>query len=156
MAAWAEGLTGEGEQTWNVQKAGSYTLTHTTYTNGVAGKVESATFNVAGKDIALAQVGKHGILDGIASGGILELDERSLKIPPVRDHHLALPVRSGDTERAQVILAHGAPFDHYSFHGFTRGPGNDRERHRSLAPFLVKRGLRHTVACLEHEKGSGK
>ena len=54
--ALAEGLTGEGGQSWSVQTAGTYTLTHTTYTNGVAGKVESATFNVAAKDISLAQV----------------------------------------------------------------------------------------------------
>ena len=52
----AEGLTGEDTYAWSVQKAGTYVLTHTTYTNGVAGKVESATFNVPVKDIGLAQV----------------------------------------------------------------------------------------------------
>ena len=52
----AEGLTGEDTYSWNAQKTGTYILTHTTYMNGVAGKVESATFNVAAKDIALAQV----------------------------------------------------------------------------------------------------
>jgi len=52
----AEGLTGEGTYSWSVQKAGTYVLTHTTYTNGVAGKVELATFDVPAKDIGLAQV----------------------------------------------------------------------------------------------------
>ena len=52
----AEGLMGEDTCPWSVQKAGTYVLTHTTYTNGVAGKVESATFNVPAKDIGLAQV----------------------------------------------------------------------------------------------------
>ncbi len=36
-------LTGEGNWQWSVQEMnGTYTLTHTTFTNGVAGKVESA------------------------------------------------------------------------------------------------------------------
>ena len=47
----AEGLTGEGEQAWSVQRTGEYTLTHTTYTNGVAGKVETATFVVPGPEL---------------------------------------------------------------------------------------------------------
>ena len=34
----AEGLTGEGERAWSVARNGTYTLTHTTYTNGVAGR----------------------------------------------------------------------------------------------------------------------
>ena len=54
--ALAEGLTGEGEQPWNVLKAGTYTLTHSTLTNGVVGKVESATFKFI-KNIALMIVG---------------------------------------------------------------------------------------------------
>ena len=50
--ALAENLTGEGELAWSVTRAGmSYTLTHTTFTNGVAGKVETATFKLT-KDIA--------------------------------------------------------------------------------------------------------
>ena len=44
------GLTGEGVRPWSVTRNGTYTLTHTTYTNGVAGKVETATFVVAGLD----------------------------------------------------------------------------------------------------------
>ena len=44
------GLTGEGVRPWSVTRNGMYTLTHTTYTNGVAGKVETATFVVAGLD----------------------------------------------------------------------------------------------------------
>jgi hypothetical protein len=43
-----EGLSGEGEQPWRVQRTGEYTLTHTTYTNGVVGKVETAMFVVPG------------------------------------------------------------------------------------------------------------
>ena len=45
----AANLTGEGEQAWSVPYNGTYVLTHTTYTNGVAGKVETATFAVTGK-----------------------------------------------------------------------------------------------------------
>ena len=45
-----EGLTGEGTASWSVTRNGTYTLTHTTYTNGVAGKVETATFVVSGLD----------------------------------------------------------------------------------------------------------
>ena len=47
----AEGLSGEGERAWAVQRTGEYTLTHTTYTNGVAGKVETATFVVPGPEL---------------------------------------------------------------------------------------------------------
>ena len=50
-AAIAEGLAGEGERAWSVARNGTYTLTHTTYTNGVAGKVETATFAVTGRDV---------------------------------------------------------------------------------------------------------
>ena len=45
-----EGLMGEGVRPWSVTRNGMYTLTHTTYTNGVADKVETATFVVAGLD----------------------------------------------------------------------------------------------------------
>ena len=45
-----EGLMGEGVRPWSVTRNGTYTLTHTTYTNGVAGKVETATFVVSGLD----------------------------------------------------------------------------------------------------------
>ncbi len=48
------GLTGEGTRPWSVTRNGTYTLTHTTYTNGVAGKVETATFVVAGLDVPFA------------------------------------------------------------------------------------------------------
>ena len=54
-AAIAEGLTGEGERAWSVTRNGTYVLTHTTYTNGVAGKVETATFVVTGKDVPFAE-----------------------------------------------------------------------------------------------------
>ena len=47
----ADGLSGEGTRPWSVQKTGEYTLTHTTYTNGVAGKVETATFVVPGPEL---------------------------------------------------------------------------------------------------------
>ena len=45
----AANLSGEGERAWSVPYDGTYVLTHTTYTNGVAGKVETATFVVTGK-----------------------------------------------------------------------------------------------------------
>lgn len=50
-SALVEGLTGEGERAWSVTRNGTYVLTHTTYTNGVAGQVETATFVVTGKDV---------------------------------------------------------------------------------------------------------
>ena len=49
-ATLAKGLTNEGATPWSVTRNGTYTLTHTTYTNGVAGKVETATFVVSGLD----------------------------------------------------------------------------------------------------------
>ena len=48
--ALAEGLTGEGECAWSVTSNGTYVLTHTTYTNGVSGTVETATFVVTDRD----------------------------------------------------------------------------------------------------------
>ena len=45
----AENLAGEGGQAWSVPYNGTYELTHVTYTNGVAGKVETAKFVVTGK-----------------------------------------------------------------------------------------------------------
>ncbi len=47
----ADGLSGEGTRSWSVQKTGEYTLTHTTYTNGIVGKVETATFVVLGPEL---------------------------------------------------------------------------------------------------------
>ena len=41
-------LTGEGERAWSVTRNGTYVLTHTTFTNGVAGKAETVTFVVEG------------------------------------------------------------------------------------------------------------
>ena len=72
-AAIAEGLTGEGELAWSVSRKGTYVLTHTTYTNGVAGKVETATFVVTGKDVPFAAddvtvAGFAGKYDGTAHG----------------------------------------------------------------------------------------
>ena len=55
-AVLGQGLTGEGERAWSVQQAGTYVLTHTTYTNGVAWKVETVTFVVT-KNIASLAVG---------------------------------------------------------------------------------------------------
>ena len=50
----ADGLSGEGTRPWSVTRNGTYVLTHTTYTNGIAGKVETATFVVTGKDVPFA------------------------------------------------------------------------------------------------------
>ncbi len=55
-AALAEGLSGAGEFQWNATRSGTRVLTHTTYTNGVEAKVETAAFNVPARDIADAQV----------------------------------------------------------------------------------------------------
>ena len=72
-AALVEGLTGEGERAWSVTRNGTYVLTHTTYTNGVAGKVETATFVVTGKDVPFAEgdvtvADYSGKYDGAAHG----------------------------------------------------------------------------------------
>ena len=53
--ALVECLTGEDTYAWGVTRNGTYVLTHTTYTNGVAGAVETATFVVTGKDVPFAQ-----------------------------------------------------------------------------------------------------
>lgn len=80
-AALVEGLTGEGERTWIVTRNGTYVLTHTTYTNGVAGKVETATFVVTGKDVPFAEgdvtvSGYEAKYDGAAHGiGVTIADE---------------------------------------------------------------------------------
>lgn len=72
-AAIAEGLTGEGERAWSVARNGTYTLTHTTYTNGVAGRVETATFVVTGRDVPfgagdVSVEGYTGVYDGRPHG----------------------------------------------------------------------------------------
>ena len=72
-ATLVEGLTGEGERAWTVTRNGTYVLTHTTYTNGVAGKVETATFVVTGKDVPFAEgdvtvANYSGKYDGAAHG----------------------------------------------------------------------------------------
>lgn len=71
--ALVEGLAGEGERAWSVTRNGTYVLTHTTYTNGVAGKVETATFVVTGKDVPFAEgdvtvSGYEAKYDGAAHG----------------------------------------------------------------------------------------
>jgi len=68
-----EDLTGEGERAWSVSRNGTYVLTHTTYTNGVAGKVKTATFVVTGKDIPFPSADVtvadySGKYDGVAHG----------------------------------------------------------------------------------------
>ena len=72
-AAIAEGLAGEGECAWSVARNGTYTLTHTTYTNGVVGKVETATFAVTGRDVPFGAAdvsveGYTGVYDGRPHG----------------------------------------------------------------------------------------
>ena len=72
-AAIAEGLAGEGECAWSVARNGTYTLTHTTYTNGVAGRVETATFVVTGRDVPfgaddVVTTGYTGVYDGQSHG----------------------------------------------------------------------------------------
>ena len=72
-AAIAEGLAGEGECAWSVARNGTYTLTHTTYTNGVAGKIETAAFIVTGRDVPfgagdVVTTGYTGVYDGQSHG----------------------------------------------------------------------------------------
>lgn len=55
-AAIFEGLSGEGVKTWAVDRNGRYVLTHTTYTNGVKGKVETAVFVVEGKEVPVSEL----------------------------------------------------------------------------------------------------
>ncbi|MBO7685921.1 MAG: SUMF1/EgtB/PvdO family nonheme iron enzyme [Kiritimatiellae bacterium] len=52
----AEGLSGEGDFTWNATHSGTCVLTHTTYTNGVEAKVETAEFSISAQTIAFARV----------------------------------------------------------------------------------------------------
>ncbi|MDE3276073.1 MAG: MBG domain-containing protein, partial [Verrucomicrobiota bacterium] len=55
-AAIFAGLSGEGVKTWTVDRNGRYELTHTTYNNGVAGKVETAVFVVEGKEVPVREL----------------------------------------------------------------------------------------------------
>ena len=66
-AAIAEGLAGEGERAWSVARNGMYTLTHTTYTNGVAGKIEAAAFIVTGRDVPFG-AGEVGLTARLTDG----------------------------------------------------------------------------------------
>ena len=68
----AKNLAGEGEQAWSVPYNGTYVLTHVTYTNGVAGKVETAKFVVTGKKLftesEVKLTGYEGAYDGEGHG----------------------------------------------------------------------------------------
>ena len=55
-AAIFTGLMGEGVKAWSVDRNGRYELTHTTYTNGVKGKVETAVFVVEGKEVPIGEL----------------------------------------------------------------------------------------------------
>ena len=71
-ALWT-GLSDEGDKAWTVSRNGTYVLTHTTSTDGAAGKVETATFVVSGKDEPFADgdivaVGHSAAYDGEAHG----------------------------------------------------------------------------------------
>ena len=55
-AAIFTGLSGEGVKTWTVDRNGRYVLTHTTYTNGAPGKVETAVFVVEGKEVPVREL----------------------------------------------------------------------------------------------------
>ena len=77
-AVLAAGLTGEGEQAWSVEQNGTYTLTHTTFTNGVAGTVETAVFVVTGKGVPFEEgdvtvTGYSGTYDGAAHGATVSV-----------------------------------------------------------------------------------
>lgn len=67
-------LTGEGTKTWSVDRNGRYVLTHTTYTNGVAGKVETAVFVVEGKDEPICPEGEEPGTGEVPEGGISKYD----------------------------------------------------------------------------------
>ena len=68
----ADGLSGEGIHPWSVQKTGEYTLTHTTYTNGIAGKVETATFVVPGPELTFEYDGGPFVGGKVTINGNLE------------------------------------------------------------------------------------
>jgi hypothetical protein len=68
----ADGLSGEGTCPWSVQKTGEYTLTHTTYTNGIAGKVETATFVVPGPELTFEYDGGLFVGGKVTINGNLE------------------------------------------------------------------------------------
>ena len=55
-AAIFTGLSGEGVKIWTVDRNGRYELPHTTYTNGVKGKVETAVFVVEGKEVPVGEL----------------------------------------------------------------------------------------------------
>ena len=69
-----EGLEGAGVKTWSVDRNGRYVLTHTTYTNGVAGKVETAVFVVEGKNEPICPEGEEPGIGVIPEGGISKYD----------------------------------------------------------------------------------
>ena len=68
----ADGLSGEGTRSWSVQQTGEYTLTHTTYTNGIAGKVETATFVVPGPELTFEYDGGPFVGGKVTINGNLE------------------------------------------------------------------------------------
>ena len=78
-AAIAEGLAGEGERALSVARNGTYTLTHTTYTNGVAGKVETATFAVTGRDVPFG-AGEVGLTARLTDGLSARVDFSGLVV----------------------------------------------------------------------------
>ena len=65
------GLSGEDVWNWTAQYDGVYTLTHATVTDGVTGKVETATFVVKGLGLPLMTIeasGYEGVYDGEGHG----------------------------------------------------------------------------------------
>ncbi|MBQ6135909.1 MAG: hypothetical protein IJI73_00890 [Kiritimatiellae bacterium] len=72
------GLGGEGVWNWSAQYDGLYTLTHATVTDGVTGKVETATFVVSKLGYPLVQAGVkgyEGVYDGEGHGVTVSVTE---------------------------------------------------------------------------------
>ena len=81
----AEGLSGEDAYDWSVSRNGTYVLTHTTYANGIVGKVETATFVVIGKDVPFGDSdvtinGYSGKYDGLVHGVVATSEISGFKV----------------------------------------------------------------------------
>ena len=119
----AEGLAGEGAFGWHVARNGTYMLTHTTYTNGVAGAVETAVFVVTGRDVPFADgdvsvAGWSGRYDGVAHGvsvtladGITDATVQYARVPDKGGANESSPVDGGGGSGTAVDDVPSPPVD---------------------------------------------
>ncbi len=78
----AEGLSGEGSQAWTDERLQVYTMKHTTYTDGVAGEVLTAQFEIKGEYLTTNQVtavGYTNVYDGVSHSVKVTTSAKSLK-----------------------------------------------------------------------------